>query len=41
MQPKQGGLIGLVIHCFMYEPLTDSDLDREAAERAMIFNIGW
>ncbi|KAL4555011.1 hypothetical protein LXL04_037621 [Taraxacum kok-saghyz] len=40
-QPKQGGLIGLVAHCFMYEPLTDSDLDREAAERAMIFNIGW
>ncbi|CAH1424084.1 unnamed protein product [Lactuca virosa] len=40
-KPKQGGLIGLVIHCFMYEPLTDSDLDREAAERAMIFNIGW
>ncbi|KAI3769250.1 hypothetical protein L6452_00351 [Arctium lappa] len=40
-QPKQGGSIGLVAHCFMYEPLTDSDLDRKAAERAMTFNIGW
>ncbi|MFS7984477.1 putative glycosidase [Helianthus anomalus] len=25
----------------MYEPITDSGLDRNAAERAMIFNIGW
>ncbi|PWA85749.1 beta-glucosidase 16 [Artemisia annua] len=40
-QPEQGGSIGLVAHCFMYEPLTDSDSDRKAAERAMIFNIGW
>ncbi|XP_024966823.1 beta-glucosidase 18-like [Cynara cardunculus var. scolymus] len=40
-QPKQGGSIGLVAHCFMYEPLTDSDFDRKAAERAMTFNIGW
>ncbi|KAK1439585.1 hypothetical protein QVD17_05405 [Tagetes erecta] len=40
-QSKQGGSIGLVAHCFMYEPFTDSDLDRKAAERALIFNIGW
>ncbi|KAM0063332.1 putative beta-glucosidase [Helianthus debilis subsp. tardiflorus] len=40
-QPKQGGSVGLVAHCFMYEPITDSELDRKAAERAMIFNIGW
>ncbi|XP_076944370.1 beta-glucosidase 18-like isoform X2 [Bidens hawaiensis] len=40
-QAKQGGLIGLVAHCFMYEPITDSELDRKAAERALIFNIGW
>nr|XP_043619406.1 beta-glucosidase 18-like [Erigeron canadensis] len=40
-QPKQSGLIGLVAHCFMYEPLTDSDSDHKAAERALIFNIGW
>ncbi|XP_024959605.1 beta-glucosidase 18-like [Cynara cardunculus var. scolymus] len=40
-QPKQGGSIGLVVHCFMYEPLTDSELDRNAAKRALAFNIGW
>ncbi|XP_071730161.1 probable inactive beta-glucosidase 14 [Rutidosis leptorrhynchoides] len=40
-QPKQGGLIGLSVHCYMYEPLTDSDLDREAAKRAFAFNTGW
>ncbi|KAI7754034.1 hypothetical protein M8C21_029146 [Ambrosia artemisiifolia] len=38
-QPTQGGLIGLVAHCFMYEPLTDSYLDQKAAERAMLFNV--
>ncbi|KAI3702887.1 hypothetical protein L6452_28640 [Arctium lappa] len=40
-QPKQGGSIGLVMHCLMFEPLTDSDLDRKAAKRAFAFNIGW
>nr|QJC44973.1 beta glucosidase 10 [Stevia rebaudiana] len=40
-QPKQGGLIGLVAHCYMFEPLTDSELDREAAKRAFAFNVGW
>ncbi|KAI3755806.1 hypothetical protein L1987_55612 [Smallanthus sonchifolius] len=39
--PKQGGLIGLVEHCYMFEPLTDSELDREAAKRAFAFNVGW
>ncbi|KAI7754032.1 hypothetical protein M8C21_029144 [Ambrosia artemisiifolia] len=38
-QATQGGLIGLVAHCFMYEPLTDSYLDQKAAERAMLFNV--
>nr|XP_043628165.1 beta-glucosidase 18-like [Erigeron canadensis] len=40
-QPKQGGQIGLVVHCYMYEPLTDSELDHEAAKRAFAFNIAW
>ncbi|KAJ9563257.1 hypothetical protein OSB04_008417 [Centaurea solstitialis] len=39
-QPKQGGSIGLVASSFMYEPLTDSDLDRKAAERALVFTTG-
>ncbi|XP_076925519.1 beta-glucosidase 18-like [Bidens hawaiensis] len=40
-QPTQGGLIGLVAHCYMFEPLTDSELDREAAKRAFAFNVAW
>nr|KAJ0188398.1 hypothetical protein LSAT_V11C900493870 [Lactuca sativa] len=36
-----GGSIGIVVSCLMYEPLTNTDLDREAAERAFAFNIGW
>ncbi|XP_024959693.1 beta-glucosidase 18-like [Cynara cardunculus var. scolymus] len=40
-QPKQGGFIGLVMHCYMFEPLTDSELDRNAAKRALAFSIGW
>ncbi|KAJ9551455.1 hypothetical protein OSB04_015500 [Centaurea solstitialis] len=40
-QPKQGGSIGLVMHCYMFKPLTDSELDRNAAKRAFAFNIGW
>ncbi|XP_071730160.1 beta-glucosidase 18-like [Rutidosis leptorrhynchoides] len=40
-QPKQGGLIGLIVHACMYEPLTDTELDREAAKRAFAFHAGW
>ncbi|KAL4580287.1 hypothetical protein LXL04_016475 [Taraxacum kok-saghyz] len=40
-QPKHNGLIGIVAHCDMFEPLTDSELDREAANRAFAFNVGW
>ncbi|KAI3702886.1 hypothetical protein L6452_28639 [Arctium lappa] len=40
-QRKQGGSIGITLHCFMFEPLTDSELDRDAAKRAFAFNIGW
>ncbi|XP_057971557.1 beta-glucosidase 18-like [Malania oleifera] len=40
-QPKQGGCIGLVVHSFMYEPLTDQELDHEAALRALAFDVAW
>ncbi|KAI3708441.1 hypothetical protein L2E82_37610 [Cichorium intybus] len=40
-KPKQNGSIGIVAHCDMFEPLTDSELDREAAKRAFAFNAGW
>ncbi|KAI3497083.1 hypothetical protein L1887_39464 [Cichorium endivia] len=40
-QPNQGGSIGIVVHCLAFEPLTDRELDGEAAKRAFAFNIGW
>lgn len=40
-QSKQGGVMGTVIHMFMYEPLTDDKLDQEAATRALAFNVAW
>ncbi|KAI3708428.1 hypothetical protein L2E82_37597 [Cichorium intybus] len=40
-QHVQSGSIGIVVDCFMYEPLTDNDLDQEAANRSLAFNIGW
>ncbi|XP_076889317.1 beta-glucosidase 18-like [Bidens hawaiensis] len=40
-QPKQGGLVGLTVHSYMYEPLTDSELDHQAAKRAFAFHSGW
>nr|QJC44975.1 beta glucosidase 12 [Stevia rebaudiana] len=40
-QPKQGGSIGVTVSAYMYEPLTDSELDHKAAERAFAFHAGW
>ncbi|XP_027063783.1 beta-glucosidase 18 [Coffea arabica] len=40
-QPKQGGVIGIVVNAFMYEPLTDDERDKEAANRALAFNVAW
>ncbi|KAJ9551547.1 hypothetical protein OSB04_015592 [Centaurea solstitialis] len=37
----QGGSVGIVVDCIMYEPLTDDDLDQEAADRGLAFSIGW
>ncbi|KAJ9551838.1 hypothetical protein OSB04_015883 [Centaurea solstitialis] len=33
-QHKQGGSIGITVHSFMFEPLTGSELDRDAVKRA-------
>ncbi|GMP65723.1 hypothetical protein CsSME_00026402 [Camellia sinensis var. sinensis] len=41
LQPKQGGFIGIVACAFMYEPMTDDELDREAASRALAFDLAW
>ncbi|KAL3333387.1 hypothetical protein AABB24_033462 [Solanum stoloniferum] len=40
-QPKHGGLIGIVVHSFMYKPLRNNDFDRDAANRAVLFTAAW
>ncbi|KAI5662650.1 hypothetical protein M9H77_21973 [Catharanthus roseus] len=40
-QSAQGGIIGIVIHAYMYEPLTDDEHDKEAASRALAFYVAW
>lgn len=41
MQAKQGGLIGITAHMFMYEPFSNDVHDQEAAKRALAFNAAW
>lgn len=38
---SQGGKIGITNNCDWREPLTDSDIDRQAAQRAVEFFLGW
>lgn len=38
---QQGGRIGITNNCDWREPLTDKPEDREAAERALLFYLGW
>ena len=40
-QPKQSGKIGITNNCDWREPLTDSEEDKEAAERALEFFVAW
>ncbi|KAH7512519.1 hypothetical protein FEM48_Zijuj12G0099200 [Ziziphus jujuba var. spinosa] len=41
-QAKQGGVVGIVVHAFMYEPFRDDEeVDREAVKRALAFNVAW
>ncbi len=40
-QPRQNGIIGIANNCDWREPLTDSDQDRQAAQRALEFFLGW
>jgi beta-glucosidase len=40
-QAKQKGIIGITNNCDYREPLTDSDKDKEAAQRALEFYLGW
>jgi beta-glucosidase len=40
-QDTQNGIIGITNNCDWREPLTDSDQDRQAAQRALEFFLGW
>ena len=41
MQHKQGGMMGVAVSAMMYEPLSDDELDKEAANRALAFSLAW
>ncbi|CAN0852384.1 Beta-glucosidase 46 [Linum grandiflorum] len=40
-QVEQRGMIGIVLHCAWFEPLTDSEADRLATLRANAFFMNW
>jgi beta-glucosidase/6-phospho-beta-glucosidase/beta-galactosidase len=40
-QPEQDGQIGITNNCDWKEPLTDSPADVAAAERGLLFQLGW
>lgn len=40
-QEEQGGMIGMVASAYMYKPITDDEVDKEAANRALIFHVAW
>ena len=37
----QGGMVGMSVDAEWAEPLTDSAGDKEAAERHLLFQLGW
>lgn len=40
-KPTQGGLVGLTVDSVWGEPMTDSAADKAAADRHVLFQLGW
>ena len=40
-QEQQGGIIGISNNCDWREPLTEAEVDKKAAVRALEFYVGW
>ncbi|CAN4102865.1 unnamed protein product [Withania somnifera] len=40
-QVEQGGMIGMVASAYMYKPISDDEVDKKAATRALTFHVAW
>ncbi|KAH0654697.1 hypothetical protein KY289_032375 [Solanum tuberosum] len=40
-QVEQRGMIGMVVSAYMYKPMTDDEVDKKAATRALTFHVAW
>ncbi|MCD9642764.1 hypothetical protein HAX54_029775 [Datura stramonium] len=40
-QVEQGGMVGMVVSAYMYKSMTDEEVDKKAATRALTFHVAW